>query len=129
VRHGSISSAKQQVLLACMQSGYYFGPLVAIFTSVIGAAYYLRIIKFLYFCDNFLVSRLNDKNGNNEITLNLRNIFTFEEENENSIFNIPLIPSNHLSLIIALLTCITIFFILKPFLLLNIISIITLSLS
>jgi NADH:ubiquinone oxidoreductase subunit 2 (subunit N) len=119
--------AKQQVLLASMQSGYYFGPLIAIFTSVIGAGYYLRIIKFLYFCDNFLIPTHKDQNGYEKVIINLRNVFPIEENDPN--FNIPVIPSNNLSLIIAILTCITLFFIIKPFLLLNIINMITLSLS
>lgn len=119
--------AKQQVLLASMQSGYYFCPLIAIFTSVVGAGYYLRIIKFLYFCDSFLVPLYKDKGGNEKVIINLRNVFPMEEKDPN--FNIPLIPSNHLSLVIAILTCITLFFIIKPFLLLNIINMVTLSLS
>jgi len=119
--------AKQQVLLANMQAGFYIGPFIAIFTSVIGAGYYLRIIKFLYFCDNFLVPISKDNNGNNIKIINFRNVFPIEDNDSN--FRIPLIPSNHLSLIIALLTCITLFFIIKPFLLLNLINIITLSLS
>jgi NADH:ubiquinone oxidoreductase subunit 2 (subunit N) len=41
--------AKQQVLLASMQGDYYFLTIIAILTSVLGAAYYLRIIKFIYF--------------------------------------------------------------------------------
>jgi len=119
--------AKQQVLLSSMQSGFYFGPFIAIFTSVIGAAYYLRIIKFLFFCDNFLIPVDNNKEDNREFNINLRNVFPIEEHDPN--FNIPLLPSNHLSLIIAILTSITLFFIIKPFLILNIISMVTLSLS
>jgi NADH:ubiquinone oxidoreductase subunit 2 (subunit N) len=110
-----------------MQSGFYFGPFVAIFTSVIGAAYYLRIIKFLYFCDGFMIPVHKDKNGNEELIVNFRRVFPIEENDPN--FNIPLLPSNHLSLVIAILTCVTLFFIIKPFLLLNIINMITLSLS
>jgi NADH:ubiquinone oxidoreductase subunit 2 (subunit N) len=110
-----------------MQSGFYFGPFVAIFTSVIGAAYYLRIIKFLYFCDSFMVPINKDYNENGNIIVNLRNVFPIEEKDPN--FNIPIIPSNHLSLVIAILTSITLFFIIKPYLLLNIINMVTLSLS
>ena len=114
--------AKQQVLLSCMQSGFYFGPFVAIFTSVIGAAYYLRIIKFLYFCDGFMIPIHKDKEGNEELIVNFRRVFPIEENDPD--FNIPLLPSNHLSLVIAILTSITLFFIIKPFLLLNIINMI-----
>jgi NADH:ubiquinone oxidoreductase subunit 2 (subunit N) len=119
--------AKQQVLLSSMQAGFYLGPFVAVFTSVIGAAYYLRIIKFLYFCDGFMVPPHKNNEGNEKLIVNLRNVFPVEENDPN--FNIPLLPSNHLSLVIAILTCITLFFIVKPFLLLNVINMITLSLS
>jgi len=119
--------AKQQVLLASMQSGFYLGPLVAIFTSVIGAGYYLRIIKFLYFCDSFLVPPYNNEVRNKNIFVNFRNVFPIHDNDPH--FNIPIIPSNHLSLAIAILTCITLFFILKPFLLLNLVNMITISLS
>src|SRR5579862_9118026 len=47
--------AKQQVLLASMQLDYYFVSIIAILTSVIGAAYYLRIIKFIYFYDDIFM--------------------------------------------------------------------------
>src|SRR5579862_2613669 len=91
--------AKQQVLLTSMQSGYYLGPIIAIFTSVIGASYYLRIIKFLYFFDNFLLFTNTDNNNNENITINLRNVFSVEEKDPN--INIPIMPSNNLSLVIA----------------------------
>jgi NADH-ubiquinone oxidoreductase chain 2 len=41
--------AKQQVLSAALQDGYIFLALVGILTSVVGAAYYLHIIKLLFF--------------------------------------------------------------------------------
>jgi len=41
--------AKQMVLSAALDSGYIFLSLVAILTSVIGAVYYLNIIKDLFF--------------------------------------------------------------------------------
>jgi NADH:ubiquinone oxidoreductase subunit 2 (subunit N) len=119
--------AKQQVLLTSMQSGYYLGPIIAIFTSVIGASYYLRIIKFLYFCNSFLVPSYIDQNNNRDVVENLGNVFSVEEKDPN--INIAIIPSNHLSLVIAILTCGILFFILKPFLLLNVINMVTLSLS
>jgi len=111
-----------------MQAGFYLGPLVAIFTSVIGAGYYLRIIKFLYFYDSLLIPMYKIRKDIDKIIPNLKNTFITPIEDNDSNYNIPLIPSNHLSLAIALLTCITLFFIIKPFLLLNIINLITLSL-
>ena len=41
--------AKQMVLSAALDSGYIFLSLVAILTSVIGAVYYLNIIKEIFF--------------------------------------------------------------------------------
>jgi NADH-ubiquinone oxidoreductase chain 2 len=40
---------KQQVLSAALDKGYIFLSLVAIITSVIGACYYLNIIKEMFF--------------------------------------------------------------------------------
>ena len=40
---------KQQVLSAALDKGYVFLSLVAIITSVIGAIYYLNIIKEMFF--------------------------------------------------------------------------------
>jgi NADH-ubiquinone oxidoreductase chain 2 len=41
--------AKQMILSAALDSGYVFMALVAILTSVIGAAYYLSLIKQIFF--------------------------------------------------------------------------------
>jgi NADH-ubiquinone oxidoreductase chain 2 len=45
----SISSGKQMVLSAALDKGYIFLSLIAIITSVIGAVYYLNIIKEMFF--------------------------------------------------------------------------------
>jgi NADH-ubiquinone oxidoreductase chain 2 len=41
--------AKQMVLSAALDNGYYFLSLIAILTSVIGAVYYLSVIKEIFF--------------------------------------------------------------------------------
>ncbi len=41
--------AKQMVLSAALDSGYVFLSLVAIITSVVGAVYYLNVIKEIFF--------------------------------------------------------------------------------
>ncbi|KAF7846715.1 hypothetical protein BT93_L3864, partial [Corymbia citriodora subsp. variegata] len=41
--------AKQMILSAALDSGYYFITLVAILTSVIGAVYYLSLVKQIFF--------------------------------------------------------------------------------
>ena len=113
--------AKQQVLLASMQLDYYFISIIAILTSVIGAAYYLRIIKFIYFYDDVFTPYYMS----NEYISNNYNLSDFGSKPEftlNSISHInplPILPSNNLSLIIALLTNISLFYILKPYILIN----------
>jgi NADH-ubiquinone oxidoreductase chain 2 len=41
--------AKYAVLYTAIHNGYYFISLVAILASVISAAYYLRVVRVLYF--------------------------------------------------------------------------------
>lgn len=121
--------AKQQILLAAMQLDYYFLSVIAILTSVIGAAYYLRIIKFIYFYDdvfmplyinNSFIDSNNKINSSNEFSSNVY----FEDSNFES-HNISMLPSNSLSLVIAILTNISLFYILKPYVLINAVYIIT----
>jgi NADH-ubiquinone oxidoreductase chain 2 len=122
--------AKQQVLLASMQMDYYFVSIVAIITSVIGAAYYLRIIKFIYFYDDvFMPYYMKDieLNTNKDVLDFTRKpeftIDSISKENE-----LPMLPSNSLSLVIAILTNISLFYILKPYVLINAIYMITIPL-
>lgn len=82
--------AKQMVLSAALDNGYIFLSLIAIITSVIGAVYYLNVIKEIFFyspehevnpifneSDSSLKSRIfNEKNVlNRSILLKGRNIF------------------------------------------------------
>jgi len=123
--------AKQQVLLAAMQLDYFFITIIAIFTSVIGAAYYLRIIKFIYFYDDvfvpYYVSNSFSKENSlvNQIKEREKVFFDYSLNKEESI---PMLPSNSLSLVIAILTNISLFYILKPYVLINIIYMITIPL-
>jgi len=121
--------AKQQVLLSSMQLDYYFVSIVAILTSVIGAAYYLRIIKFIYFYDDvFMPYYMNNinVNKNNLLGLTRKPEFTLDLLNRDDI--LPILPSNSLSLVIAMLTNVSLFYVLKPYVLINIIYIITIPL-
>jgi NADH:ubiquinone oxidoreductase subunit 2 (subunit N) len=122
--------AKQQVLLASMQIDYYFVSIIAILTSVIGAAYYLRIIKFIYFYDDvFMPYYMKNKNINinkNVLDFNREPDFTLDYVNKEG--ELPMLPSNSLSLIIALLTNISLFYIVKPYILINAIYMITIPL-
>ena len=77
--------AKQMVLSAALDSGYIFMALVAILTSVIAAAYYLNIIKHIFFYKpNYyknpvldklnLTGYVNINNNNKEIMFQPENI-------------------------------------------------------
>ncbi len=79
--------AKQMVLSAALDNGYIFISLVAISTSVIGAVYYLNIIKEIFFYSPeykinpqiknlFLNGDIYDKNGNiiKSVTFKFNNI-------------------------------------------------------
>ena len=107
--------AKQQILLASMQMDYYFISIIVIFTSVIGAAYYLRIIKFIYFYDEMFDDTLFNKSK-----------FVMYSNNE-EYYSVS-VSSNNISLIIALLSNIMLFYILKPYLLINLIYMISIPL-
>jgi len=112
-----------------MQLDYYFISIIAILTSVIGAAYYLRIIKFIYFYDDvFMPLYINNTHFNDNEDINSSNEFSngvfFEESNVVSN-DLSMLPSNNLSLVIALLTNISLFYILKPYVLINAIYMIT----
>jgi NADH-ubiquinone oxidoreductase chain 2 len=121
--------AKQQVLLSSMQSDYYFASIIAILTSVIGAAYYLRIIKFIYFYDDvFMPYYINSNIIKNNYLLHFsdkQSEFTLDSINQDDI--LPILPSNSLSLIISSLTSVSLFYILKPYILINTIYMITIS--
>jgi NADH-ubiquinone oxidoreductase chain 2 len=122
--------AKQQVLLASMQLDYYFISIIAILTSVIGAAYYLRIVKFIYFYDDVFMPYYSNydyiKKNNNLLDFTRKSEFTLDSVNK--VNSISMLPSNSLSLIIALLTNMSLFYILKPYVLINAIYMITIPL-
>lgn len=96
---------KQMVLYSAVHNGNFFLAIVAILTSVISAAYYLRVIKTIHF------DSLTDENGQ-----------IIESDSKES--NLP----ESSSLIIATLTLFIIFFILNPTPLLNSVHLLTLSL-
>jgi NADH:ubiquinone oxidoreductase subunit 2 (subunit N) len=114
--------AKQQVLVASLQLDYYFVTLIAIFTSVLGATYYLRIVKYIYFYDEAFIPYILKENAerNNDKNKEFQPKFIFGSSEKES--NLSMIPSNNLSLVIAILTNVSLFFILKPYLLMNLIS-------
>jgi NADH-ubiquinone oxidoreductase chain 2 len=92
---------KQMILYAATHNGNFFLALVAILTSVVSAAYYLRVIKVIHF-DPYTVTDTNVVNKETVTTSS--------------------------SLVIATLTLLLIFFILNPTPLLNSAHLLTLSL-
>lgn len=80
--------AKQMILSAALDNGYVFMSLVAILTSVIGAGYYLNLIKQIFFYKTSYIKN----NSVNDISLsghilpnskykNLSNKVSFKSEN------------------------------------------------
>jgi NADH-ubiquinone oxidoreductase chain 2 len=108
---------KQMVLSSALDSGYLFLVLIAILTSVIGAVYYLNIIKKMYFDDNeykiytpSIFYNIQYYNKRNSEGINLNNITI----------------SSYLSIIISILTLTILLFILAPKELLNMTNILAL---
>jgi NADH-ubiquinone oxidoreductase chain 2 len=86
--------AKYAVLYTAIHNGYYFISLVGILTSVVSAAYYLRVVRVLYF-DN-----------------------PTETASDSSNQSAVVITSTH-SYLIAVLTAFIVLFVLNPSLILN----------
>jgi NADH-ubiquinone oxidoreductase chain 2 len=57
--------AKQMILSAALDNGYIFMSLIAIITSVIGAAYYLNLVKQVF----FYKSSYKENSSTNNITI------------------------------------------------------------
>lgn len=117
--------AKQAVLLAAVKNGFIFLSLIAIITSVISAAYYLRVIKVMLF-DPYGNERVLEKDKDNSLGLNRSNSLnsTFNKQPLN--VNLSFLEksfrgemSNSLSFSISILTVLTIVFVFKPLLILN----------
>jgi NADH-ubiquinone oxidoreductase chain 2 len=104
--------SKQFVLYSAIQNGYYFMSIIAIIVSIISASYYLKIIKII-FTEEVNISEYSDK----EIKI-INNL------NSNSEIEI----SSTNSFIISTLTLSILFFVLKPSILLNSTTILSLSL-
>ena len=105
--------SKQFVLYSAIQNGYYFMSIIAIIVRIISASYYLKIIKIIFTEEEVNTSEYSDK----EIKI-INNL------NSNSKIEI----SSTNSLIISTLTLSILFFVLKPSILLNSTTILSLSL-
>lgn len=135
--------SKQFVLYSAVQSGYYFMSIIAIVVSVISASYYLKIIKVLL--TETPPAAAYDINIKSELMLK---VIEFQGSIVNYITPIPgftfknnwalvdtmpkFVPKETLghihSFLISTLTLSILFFILKPSIFLNSISILSLSL-
>nr|QGX43772.1 NADH dehydrogenase subunit 2 [Niveomyces insectorum] len=100
--------AKQMVLSAALDNGYIFLSLIAILTSVIGAVYYLNIIKEIFFYSpQYKINPLLEKLNFNGRIYNKQNILvksiTFKYNN--------IAISSFLSITISIITLIILLFI------------------
>lgn len=109
--------AKYAVLYSAIHNGYYFISLVAILASVVSAAYYLRIVRVLYFSavitGSYFWSKI--KKGNEEENLSIPVLRLKAQGNETSD---QVITSSH-AYVIAVLTVFIVLFVLQPSLILN----------
>ena len=102
--------AKQMVLSSALQNGYIFLALIAVFTSVISAVYYLNVVKLMFFDTHSykLSSNLfNLKIPTKIINDKYNNIDTIYLKSKISL-------SNSLSITISILTLIIILFMFIP---------------
>lgn len=125
--------AKQMILSAAIDSGYIFMALVAILTSVVGAGYYLNLIKQIFFFKNDYI--VNPKVENiNVAVYNTKNTLqsTSSKSIQNSIRltagpqNVTI--SSSLSSSISIITLLLLLFIYIPEQWFSIVSILTLML-
>lgn len=133
--------SKQFVLYSAVQSGYYFMSIIAIVVSVISASYYLKIIKVLLTetgpsdinIKSELMLKIIEMKGS-LINYNQTTIPNLSFENNYAIVDkmpktVPKETLGHIhSFLISTLTLSILFFILKPSIFLNSISILSLSL-
>lgn len=111
--------AKQMILSAAIDGGYIFMALIAILTSVIGAGYYLNLIKQIFFyrndyiinpkIENINVSVYNTNNtlqSNSSNYIKESNVLTVKPEN--------ITISSSLSSTISIITLLLLLFIYMP---------------
>ena len=123
--------AKQMILSAAIDSGYVFMALVAILTSVVGAGYYLNLIKHIFFFKSDYTINSNLRNINVYVNENLPHnklnntskplsLTTYKVNEENIILN------SAISTSISVITLLLILFIYTPQEWFSIVSILTL---
>ena len=121
--------AKQMILSAALDSGYVFMSLVAIITSVVGAGYYLNLVRQIFFHPNDYKrnSSTNNVTLTGYIVPNSYNRKNASTEREITLFKPENITINSgLSTCISIITLLLLLFIFIPEEWFNIISILTL---
>lgn len=124
--------AKQMVLSAALDGGYIFMSFVAILTSVIGAGYYLSLIKQIFFFkhDYMINPVLLQKSSYVNLTGYLSSYSSIEKDNGKKVVFSPenITLSGSLSSTISINTLLLTLFIFMPTEWFNIVSILSLSL-
>lgn len=109
--------AKQMILSAALDSGYVFMSLVAIITSVIGAGYYLNLIKQIFFFkDNYKknISITNLSLAGYIVPVNMYNTKSVKKEQSVSFNPENIIINGSFSSAISVITLLLILFIYMP---------------
>jgi len=121
--------AKQMVLSAALDSGYVFMSLVAIITSVIGAVYYLNLIKQIFFFNHDYSTNpaIMKDTGYIEITGYISNRYTKKTVKKITFSPESIKISSSLSSVISIITLLLILFIYMPSEWFNVVSILTLT--
>lgn len=106
--------AKQMVLSAALDNGYIFISLIAILTSVIGAVYYLNVIKEIFFLHSTpeykILNEYSDFYNNNKDTIN--NISNTNTNTNTLVKNINISTiSSPFSITISIITLVILLFI------------------
>jgi NADH-ubiquinone oxidoreductase chain 2 len=96
---------KQMILSAALDNGYIFLTIIAILTSVISAAYYLNIIKEVFFDKPDYIVNSIFKN---------KLMYIFYKDNYNLFDHKNIVLSSSLTISISILTLIILIFILMP---------------
>jgi NADH-ubiquinone oxidoreductase chain 2 len=114
--------AKQMVLSAALDKGFIFLTLIAIITSVIGAVYYLNIVKEIFFSLPLYKSKsfkilLNNHEKRNILNKYIPNKKLIEQKTQSIIYLInikttyKLIISNVITIVISIITLLILLFI------------------
>lgn len=105
--------AKQLVLSAALQNGYYFLTITGILTSVISAVYYLAIVKSMFFdeSERKVLSSFDSSPRKDVMDVKIPSTLPNSKDSEESSY---LVLSSALTAVVSILTLIILLFILYP---------------